>query len=371
MTASAVAPPPRTATGAELETWDARTVDVPGGHVLQSRAWADHLRALGWRASFLVFEDGGCVLGCTRPWPIVGGGGSYVARGPIETGTIERGARLVAVAAALAGEGSDVVAADPEVEVTDGSYVAALEADDFHAIEELQPSRHRMRVPIPGGGDESAAFAGIAKSTRQRIRAAERSGLVVVRHDARAGADPGDGFVAAREPVRAAFERFDAMLWAVGERRGFRFARADLLAWWERAFVPGHVILLEARSDDEPLGAMLLYRHGDRLSTVHSADRVETRRAHPGTLHLLRWRSLQLAARESRAELDLGGVDVPGARRPPTEGEPTWGLYQHKRAFGAEWVELVGARERVFRPNRYAVGRVARRVRRALKGGRA
>ncbi len=367
MTAPIVPARLRAASADELVDWDRRTVDAPGGHVLQSRAWADHLSALGWRPSFLVFEDGGCVLGCTRPWPLVGGGGAYVARGPIEVGTIGRGPRLVAVAEALAAEGADVVAADPEVVAGDAAYAAAVRAGGFRPIEELQPSRHRMRLPIAGSDDEEAAFGAIAKSTRQRIRAADRSGLVVIRHDARAGADPGEGFAAPQEPVRAAFDRFDAMLWAVGERRGFRFARGDLLAWWERAFTPGHVILLEARFDGEPLGAMLLYRHGDRLSTVHSADRVETRRTHPGTLHLLRWRSLQLAIREGRAELDLGGVDVPGARRAPVEGEPTWGLYQHKRSFGGEWVELAGAQERVFRPSRYAVGRVARRIGRTIR----
>jgi len=223
-------PRPRPATAAELDDWDARTVDVPGGNVLQSRAWAGHLEALGWRPSYLVFEDGVRVLGCTRPWPIVGGGGSYVARGPIPGGTIERGARLVAVAEELAAEGADVVAADPEVEVGDGEYLAAMRAGGFTSIDELQPSRHRMRVPVAPGDDEAGAFAGIARSTRQRIRAAERGGVVVVRHDARAEAEPGDGFVAPDEPVEAALQRFEAMLWEVGERRGFRFARAGSIA---------------------------------------------------------------------------------------------------------------------------------------------
>jgi lipid II:glycine glycyltransferase (peptidoglycan interpeptide bridge formation enzyme) len=63
--------------------------------------------------------------------------------------------------------------------------------------------------------------------------------------------------------------------------------------------------------------------------------------------------------------MDLGGVDVAGARHEPKEGEPMFGLYQHKRSFGAEWVELPGAHERVIRPWRYAAGRVAARLLRA------
>jgi lipid II:glycine glycyltransferase (peptidoglycan interpeptide bridge formation enzyme) len=74
-------------------------------------------------------------------------------------------------------------------------------------------------------------------------------------------------------------------------------------------------------------------------------------------MHLLRWRAIQLALAEARTEMDLGGVDVAGARREPAEGEPTYGLYEHKRSYGARWVALAGAQERVARPWRYALGR--------------
>jgi hypothetical protein len=47
-----------------------------------------------------------------------------------------------------------------------------------------------------------------------------------------------------------------------------------------------------------------------------------------------------------------------------------FGLYEHKRSFGAEWLALAGAHERVIRPNRYRAGRLAARVRRLLAPGR-
>ena len=64
--------------------------------------------------------------------------------------------------------------------------------------------------------------------------------------------------------------------------------------------------------------------------------------------------------------MDLGGADVAGARREPREGEPMWGLYQHKRSFGGEWLELTGAHERVLDANRYRLGRLAARVARVI-----
>ena len=100
---------------------------------------------------------------------------------------------------------------------------------------------------------------------------------------------------------------------------------------------------------------------GCRPST--RATTPAARRDHPGALHLLRWRAIELALREGRAEMDLGGVDVAGARREPREGEPMWGLYQHKRSFGGEWLELTGAHERVLDASRYRLGRLAARRR--------
>ena len=39
---------------AALDDWDARAVDARGGHVLQSRAWAEHRTESGWQPRFLA-----------------------------------------------------------------------------------------------------------------------------------------------------------------------------------------------------------------------------------------------------------------------------------------------------------------------------
>jgi lipid II:glycine glycyltransferase (peptidoglycan interpeptide bridge formation enzyme) len=238
----------------------------------------------------------------------------------------------------------------------------------FRQIEEIQPSRHRFSLALGHGADPEAVFAAVAKSTRQRIRGAERDGTRIIRHDHVAANDPGPGFTAAAEPVGSALDRFYDLMLQTGERRHFAFGpRAAFLRWWQAAHDAGLLLLLEARAaDDTPLAGLILYRHGGRLSTVHSADDAGLRRSHPGTLHLLRWRAIELAIREGCAEMDLGGVDVPGMRREPRPGEPMHGLAEHKRAFGATWLELTGAHERVLRPNRYALGRALARAARVV-----
>jgi Acetyltransferase (GNAT) domain len=365
----------RSAEPADLVDWDAHAVDAPGGHVYQSRAWAAHRARSGWRPRYLLTDDGGRVLALERRWPLIGGGSAYVPRGPAPVGADgERlAARQIAVADALAADGIDVVAADPEVPASDAAFGHAIRAAGFAPIDEIQPSRHRICLPLDDGVDEMLAFGHITKSTRQRIRGAESSGLVVVRHDARIDADgPGEGFAApgpATDP--AALDHFYDLLLATGERRRFTFGpRAGFVDWWQSALVAGHLVYLEVREPaptDTLLAGLVLYRHGGRLSTVHSGDRAETRQAHPGALHLARWRAIQLAVREGCTEMDLGGADVAGARREPLEGEPMWGLYQHKRSFGGQWLELTGAHERVTRPRRYAAGRVASRVVRLVR----
>lgn len=367
----------------QLRAWDAEAVDVAGGHVLQSVAWAEHRRAGGWHPRFLaVGEQRALVL--VRRWPVLGGGSGYAPRGPVGpavpwafdgagatpgAGTAIAAA-TAAIAAHLAADGVDVLAADPEVAEADTSYRATLDGAGFHAIDDIWPSRHRMAIAL-STVDEASLFDGIAKATRQRIRRAERDQVVVVRHDLAPGDQP--GMVRPGEDGGAALDRFYGLLRATGERRGFGFAGpAEFTTWWRRALAAGHLVYLEAREgavDGDVLGGLILYRHGRRLSTAHSADRAERRRDHPGAMHLLRWRAIQLALAEGRSEMDLGGVDTPGAHRLPVEGEPMYGLYEHKRSFGASWVALSGAHERVARPWRYTLGRVTAKI--ARTAGRA
>jgi lipid II:glycine glycyltransferase (peptidoglycan interpeptide bridge formation enzyme) len=361
----------RDATPDELEGWDELTVRPAGGHVLQSRAWAEHRATKGWRPRHLVGDDGSAVLALTRSWPIVGGGSAYLPRGPVPTADLDAAvSRLDGATRFLAADGVDVVAADAEVQAP--GYADRIAALGFKPIEEIQPSRHRLSLSLGSGADEEAALANASKSTRQRIRKAEASGLSIIRHDPAAdegSQQPGayGDFVVPREAAGTAFERFHELASMTADRRDFALgSRASFLDWTTRAWGSGLVVLLlgvdEDGGEQAPVAGLMLYRHGGRLSTALSGDRPDARDRHPGAFHLLRWRAIQLAIREDASEMDLGGVDVAGSRHEPKEGEPMFGLYQHKRSFGAEWVELPGAHEKVVRPLRYLAGRVAGRV---------
>ncbi len=347
----------------ELSGWDDRTVRVRGGSIEQSLAWGEHRAGLGWRAHHLVLDDGSAVLALCRRWPLIGGGHAYVPKGPVAGGAAAPvvAARLDAVSRWARASGYDTILADAEMPAATG-YRSELAARGFRPAEEVGPSRHRIATPIPSGADEEALLAGISKTTRQRFFAAERRGMRVVRYDATAPS-PGAGFdgpAPAESDAFAdeAFERFHVLLQATGERRGFAIGtRPAAVAWWRAALSAGFLVLLEARStDDAYLGAAIFYRNGERLTYANSGDVVALRHAQPGAVHLLLWRALQIAVREGRSELDLGGVDVAGARFEPRPGDPMFGLLEFKRSFGGRWVELAGAHEKTLRPARARAG---------------
>ena len=359
----------REATAAELADWDRRAVHGPGGHVYQSRTWAEQRARLGWQPLHVMLDDDHPALVLRRPYPLIGGASAYVPRGPVvapDQDPTVAAARVAALGEWLAARGVDVLATDAEVPAAAPAYGNALRAAGFHPIPEIQPSRHRVSVTLPADGDDAPVRAGLSKSTRQRISAAEGEHLVVRRHDT-AGWDGDDPlFERSARPLAEVLGGFASLLEGTGERRGFRFGpRKVFLDWWTAAHAAGLVVYLEAHDDADPervLGGLLLYRHGERLSTVHSADAPGVRDTHPGVMHLLRWRAIQLALREGRTEMDLGGVDIGPDHREPTKGDPMAGLYEHKRSFGAAWLEMTGAHERVIRPWRYAAGRVAARM---------
>lgn len=365
------------ATPDELADWDAHTVNVPGGDVFQSRAYGEYRSRHGWRPHFLVFDDGFRALAISRPWPWIGGGGAYLPRGPVSAGeSVETTAdRLRAIADYLATHGVDVLSSDAEIRAETG-YPALLAARGFKPIEEIQVARHRVGVPL--GSDESEQFGKISQSSRNLIRRAEKEDLRVARFDARATPENGEGFALAPgdlgEPreLEPALRRFYAALGVTADRRGFRgllYNVGTFLDWSTNAVAAGHALYLEARGPDERMVAgALFHRHGERLTYGYAADDFELREEFPGAVRLLIWRGMQIALREGRREMDLGGVDTPSARRKPVKGEEMHGLLAFKEQFGGEWVEQSGNHEWVARPWRYALGRVlaavARRIRR-------
>jgi lipid II:glycine glycyltransferase (peptidoglycan interpeptide bridge formation enzyme) len=337
------------------EGWDQRAIDPPGGHVLQGTAWAAHRASLGWVPHFVTFEEDRVALVLTHPQPPLPGFVAYAPRGPIAAGdAVSRVAgRAIALAGWARAEGGTILAVDPELDA-DASYESMLDEAGFAETEEIQPSRHRLVLRFRPGDDEDAMFSRIAKSTRQRIRAAESAGITIDE----------DG---AGEHLDA----FGELIGATAERKHFTFSpEQGFVRWWRRVLETPAGRFWVAVHDGQFVGGLLAYRQGGHLATAFSADRVELRKELPGTMHLLRWHAIREALLAGLPSIDLGGVDIRGARHKPEKGETTYGLWEHKASFGAEWVESAPAHELVLRPWVYRAGLAAGRLRRTLRGAR-
>lgn len=336
--------------------WDANAVDVPGGHVLQGTTWAAHSAASGWGIRYVTFESGRVALLITARQPPLPGFTAYASRGPVAAG--DPPARVAARAIALAGVvrevGGTILAVDPELD-DDPAYDAALAAAGFRPTEEIQPSRHRMVLGWAAETTHEALERAVAKQTRQRIRAARDAGVVVT-----------------EDAAGARLDEFAALTDAAAVRKGFAFSsRRGMVDWWRALLAAGRGRLWLATRDGTVLGGLLAYRQGGHLATAFSGDRADLRRDYPGVMHLLRWTAIESALAAGHRSIDLGGVDVRGARGIPSEGDPQHGLYLHKTSFGAHWVASAGAHERVLRPWVYRASAAGSRVRRALRPLRA
>ena len=327
--------------------WDDRVLQAPGGHVMQGTAWADHRRALGASPWFLTFDDGGAALVTLRRSTLLPGVTAVARRGPPHAGAgpEELAARCVALGEWARSRGARDLFLDPELE-HHPRYGEAMARAGFVIAPEFQPSIHVMRLSLPPGSTEGSIFEGFSKSTRQRIRAAERAGTTVRE-------DPGGESL--DEFGRLLVERGGALGIVIRPEQGY-------VAAWRRLIAAGQAQLLIAENGGRPLGALLLYLQGGIRATAYSADHAALRDQFPGTMHLVRWRAIRDAVAEAMPAIELGGVDLPGRRSIPDPGDPNHGLYMHKAGFGARWVVRTPARRIVLRPWADRAARGARRL---------
>jgi lipid II:glycine glycyltransferase (peptidoglycan interpeptide bridge formation enzyme) len=314
--------------------WDRRTVDAPGGHVMQGTCWAEHRRAAGHEPLFVTFDDGRGALVISRPQRPVG---VFVTsrKGPVHAGDPpdQVAGRARALAGLLRQRGASLLYVDPEMDRS-ADYARAMDAAGFELTDPAEPSIHVMRLPLPPATTEDELFASFAKSTRQRIRAAERAGVQIRTDDA--GQRLAD---------------FAALLADRSDELGVALRpEFGSLPFSGRLIAAGQARLYLGEHDGVLLGGLLVYLQGGTLSTIYSADRAELRQEFPGVMHLLRWAAIRDALAIGAPWVDMGGVDLPGHREPPTAQEPSYGLYEHKRSFGATWVEREQARRAVLRP---------------------
>ena len=325
--------------------WDERAVRVPGGHVMQSGAWAAYRASLGSEPRFLTFDDGRVALAMLRRSPLLPGVEAVVRRGPAHRGDPGEvgAARAVGLADWAADLGARDLFLDPERPQDDdlrGGHGRGRLRGQRRA-RALHP-RHASGLPARRRREPRSRPA--SRSPRASASGPPSGPAPSCATTRPASAFPGSSCSCASAPRSWASRCSTAT--TTCRAGGPSCAPASPACSW-----PSTTRRSSAASSSSARAASTPRPTRPTTRPVATTCRARcTSCAGPPSA---------MPSVDGAAAIELGGVDLPGHRAPPQPGEPGRGLYEHKRGFGAVWVERAPPRRIVLRPGaeRLARGR--------------
>lgn len=311
--------------------WDDAAARGPGGHVMQSTAWAHIREAQGWRAEFLR-PGGGHALVLWRSIP-GGMGFGYCPRGPIAASDALEGALSALATHARATPGALVLKVDPERTAAEAGE--ALRAAGFRRGPDIQPVIATLVSPLEG--DPDRLLAGLEKDTRWSVRQAEKRGVELYRGTT-------------DEDLRAFYDLYAL----TGRRAGFiTRAEAYYRLVWRTLIDAGLATLWLAQLADQPVAGAMAWHCGERDLYMYGATNDAGRKAYAA--YALLWRCMIEALARGARTFDFGGIP----RDPEDAADPMHGPYVFKKGFGGTLTRWVGAHDAVARPFGYRLFRLA------------
>ena len=302
-------------------SWDDAAVRSPGGHVLQSSAWARIREQQGWRAEFVRIGDPLPVaLVLWRDVPLLGRMG-YAPRGPIVApGDRDGLAHALEVLAELARErGAALVKVDPELEADAAAPVLAHAG--YTRGPDVQPVLATLVIDLAPEPD--AILAGLEKDTRWSVRQAEKRGVILrsVTDDA---------------SLRAFYDLYRT----TGQRAHFITRTYDYYRLVWRTLIDADLATLRlAYLDDRAVAGSMTWRCGDHDLYMYGATSDEGRKCFAA--YGLLWDSIGAARSRGARGFDLGGIPVDPSRK----DDPMYGPYLFKKGFGGAMRRWVGAHD--------------------------
>jgi lipid II:glycine glycyltransferase (peptidoglycan interpeptide bridge formation enzyme) len=314
--------------------WDAFVAATPGGDVVQSTAWAEAKRALGFEVEPVVVRRGGDIVGgariVIRRFGALGGVG-YVARGPLLAPEARVALVLDAIEkAARARRVRHLVVQPPQ----GGDELAAALADRGYdaGAPEVTPSA-TLRIDLSCGIDRIQA--GMTASKRNQLRRSQRGGVEV------------------RLAGAGELSLFHEMHVATAGRQGFApLSRAYLQSQWDALHPRGWVQIFVARHGGRPLAAIWVTAFGESATYRLPAWTGEGRELQPNVA--CQWEAIRWAKAQGFRWYDFGGIErrhleliVAGQPLPDSFHRSPDAM---KREFGGDPVNFPGSCQRTFNP---------------------
>lgn len=305
--------------------WDAVAAHGPGGHVMQSAAWAAIREGQGWRAEFLR-PAGACALVL---WRLLPGGMrfGYCPRGPVASAAQLPDALRALAAHAKATPGALVIKVDPERTVEEAG--AALRDAGFARGPDIQPVVATLVLALEG--DEDGLLASLDKDTRWSVRQPEKRGVEVYQGTSDADLD--------------AFYDLYAL---TGRRAGFITRTASYYRTVWRTLIEAKLATLWlAEHGGAPVAGAMTWHCGDREVYQYGATNDAGRKVYAA--YGLLWRCILEARARGARTFDFGGIPTD----PDDKTDPMHGPYLFKKGFGGTVTHWAGAHDTVPRPLAY------------------
>jgi lipid II:glycine glycyltransferase (peptidoglycan interpeptide bridge formation enzyme) len=305
------------------EEWDDFLADHPNAHLLQTAAWGELKASFGWRVARLASRGAGAQI-LFRRLPF-GPSLAYIPKGPLGRWLPDL---LPDIEEACRQHGAFVLKVEPDDEGR-SKWVEDLSEYGF------QPSKHaiqpRQTIVVDLEAAEDEILARMHKKTRYNIRLAARKEVLV-----RPWTD---------------IDGFGQMMEVTGERDSFGVHSTDYYRRAYELFSPrGECELFVAEYRGRPLGAVMVFAHGERAWYLYGASNNLERNRMPN--YLLQWEAMRWARSKGCTSYDMWGI--PDADPETLESEfPSrsnglWGVYRFKRGFGGRPVHSTGIWDRPF-----------------------
>jgi peptidoglycan pentaglycine glycine transferase (the first glycine) len=319
----------------DRQTWDRALLALANPHVLQAWAWGEVKSRHGWRATRLLFQDGGRPVAAAtvlqRKLPRLPVSILYVPKGPVLDWTnvplaefvLEELEQLARRRQAL------FIKVDPDVYDPDvvpsfsprpacaPATAGLLGSRGWRFSDDQIQFRNTLLLDLTRSEDE--LLASMKQKTRYNVRLAKRRG-VAIRHGTIADTDT-----------------FYHLYTQTAQRDGFAIRPFDYYRdAWGTFLEAGLAYLLLAEVEGEAVAGLVLFTLGATAWYMYGASSNRHRKLMPN--YLLQWEAIRRAKAAGCTLYDLWG-----APDNLDESDPMWGVVRFKLGLGGQLARGLGA----------------------------
>ena len=319
----------------DAEAWDGALLALPNPHVLQSWAWGEFKAHYGWKATRLLFVEGGRAVAAAsvlerRPGRLPAAV-LYVPKGPaLDWSNCAARERVLAELEAWARRRRALfLKIDPDVYYPQDAPACGGRPDCAAALAEELAGRgwrfsseqiqYRNTVLLDLEQTEEELLAGMKQKSRYNVRLAQRRGVTV------------------REGSADDLALFYGLYAETAARDGFLIRPAEYYVdAWGRFLERGMARLLLAEVEGEAVAGLVAFAFGPTAWYMYGASSDRHREDMPN--QLLQWEACRTAKAAGCRLYDLWG-----APDRLEDTDPMWGVYQFKVGLGGKPARGVGA----------------------------